>query len=496
MAWTVQYPVDFTPDGDRTNMALSKHISEIDRLYSLLQLLRNNFFAANSPASPEVGQLYVSPNTFELKVWNGTAWASPKAFPLAHDLDAHNAGLMADLQALVSDATILYMLVAPAAADNGKVLAVDSRGKIVLFTPPTELAPTVHGPDKHSAGTLAQARALVSDGWLAALAQAPEAADTGKVLKVEAEGGLAVGALPVMTGASSNDGGVLGMVPAPAAGDQGRCLLGDGTWGRDTKVAEAIECGLLGNAKNLTDPVNADEIVDQGIYYITTSLSTHQNLPYQDASGISVSGWLIVLRGANATMIRQLYITVHSTTLAVYARIRTGADNWGGWLRLQQENKPCDFIGTSGSNLNDYVKSGVYGFLTTALPGGSNFPSATVGVVEVYGNNAGQLYQRYTDYSGRVYVRRGAVGGSFTGWIRISPPYAQLTEGVGQFVKINIADGSACVLPDGGTWEYSVYAFDASGARVGFEAGVAAGGTQIFAADGTKTYQGTAKRVM
>ncbi len=493
MVWQVQFPVDFAPDGDRTNLAISKHISEIARLYVLLQSLRGNFFAQNAPASPEMGQFYITPGTFELKVWKGSAWGNPRALPLAHDMDVHNAGTMADLQALVTNATVLYMLVAPAAADNGKVLSIDSRGEIVLSTPPTELAPTEHGPDKHRAGTLAQARALVSDGWLAALASAPAAADAGKVITVAAEGELAVGPVPVMEGASASAGGVSGLVPAPAAGGQGRYLLGDGTWGRDTEVAAAIEHGLLTGAKNLVGAVNANDLVDQGIYYVTTSLAAHQNLPFRDTNGLYVSGWLIVLCSANATMVRQLYITVHSTTLAVFARIRTSADNWGEWLRLQQENKACEFIGDSGVNLNDYKKSGVYGFLTVAVTAGLNFPCLVTGAMEVYGNNAGQVYELYTDYSGRVYVRR--VGSGVTDWMRISPPYAQLAEGVGQFVKINITDGSACALPDGGTWEYSIYVFDTAGVCVDFEAGVAAGGTQIFAADTTKVYRGTTKRV-
>lgn len=141
--WTVQFPVNYEPDGDRTNLAISKHINEFARLYALLALLRSNFFAANAPAGAAPGQLYITPGDFELKVWDGSSWGAPKAFPLAHGLDVHSAGLMADLQALVSDATLLYMLVAPEAADNGKVLVIDSRGKVVLSNRLSEQAASV-----------------------------------------------------------------------------------------------------------------------------------------------------------------------------------------------------------------------------------------------------------------------------------------------------------------------------------------------------------------
>ena len=57
-----------------------------------------------------------------------------------------------------------------------------------------------------------------------------------------------------MTGASSSAAGAHGLVPAPAAGDQGKVLKGDGTWG--TPTAELVEMSY-GEANAWTKFINA-----------------------------------------------------------------------------------------------------------------------------------------------------------------------------------------------------------------------------------------------
>lgn len=134
--WSAQFPVNFTEDGDRTNLAISKHINEIARLYGLIAQLRNNFSGAGFPSGPVRNQLYINPNTFAAKVFVGLSgeddWRDVTCVPAKHDLDKHNAGVMQDLQDLVSDAFLLYLATAPGAADSGKVLAVDNAGKVAL----------------------------------------------------------------------------------------------------------------------------------------------------------------------------------------------------------------------------------------------------------------------------------------------------------------------------------------------------------------------------
>ncbi|WP_278549541.1 hypothetical protein [Cloacibacillus evryensis] len=145
--WSAQFPVNFTEDGDRTNLAISKHINEIARLYGLIAQLRNNFSGAGFPSGPVRNQLYINPNTFAAKVFVGLSgeddWRDVTCVPAKHDLDKHNAGVMQDLQDLVSDAFLLYLATAPGAADSGKVLAVDNDGAVALSDVVTTQAATI-----------------------------------------------------------------------------------------------------------------------------------------------------------------------------------------------------------------------------------------------------------------------------------------------------------------------------------------------------------------
>ena len=66
------------------------------------------------------------------------------------------------------------------------------------------------------------------------LASNQGAANAGKFMKVGANGALVPDTVPdpqTMTGATESAAGTGGLVPAPAAGEQGSVLQGDGTWG-------------------------------------------------------------------------------------------------------------------------------------------------------------------------------------------------------------------------------------------------------------------------
>ena len=69
--WIPAYPVDFTPEGDRTNQAIQKHITEIARIYDMIHVLRQNFVGAGFPSSPERNQLFINPNTLEAFTYVG-----------------------------------------------------------------------------------------------------------------------------------------------------------------------------------------------------------------------------------------------------------------------------------------------------------------------------------------------------------------------------------------------------------------------------------------
>ena len=59
---------------------------------------------------------------------------------------------------------------------------------------------------------------------------------------------------PAMTGADSNTAGTAGLVPAPAAGDNGKFLRGDGTWVRSLTIDQVYPVGSIYMSVNSTNP--------------------------------------------------------------------------------------------------------------------------------------------------------------------------------------------------------------------------------------------------
>ena len=204
-AWSPQYPIDFTANGDRTNGAIAKHISEIARMYGLLAMLRENFSGAGFPSSPVRNQLYINPNTFEAYVYvgiNGAGdWRQIVSTAARHDLDKHNAGTMQNLQDLVNNAFLVYLTSAPALADNKKVLSINAEGKVALSALPATYAPSVHDYTKHSAMTFAQLQSLVSNKALVYLAATATAADSAKIVTVDSNGNFVLASPAAQTDA-------------------------------------------------------------------------------------------------------------------------------------------------------------------------------------------------------------------------------------------------------------------------------------------------------
>lgn len=188
-AWQEAFPILFTADGDKTNQAIQKHITEINRIYSLLNVLRVNFSGAGFPAGPERNQLFINPNTLEAKVYVGingpSDWRAIVSQPGPHALDTHTAGLFADLQALVTDAILVTLGAAPTAGDNGKVLMVNASGGVALSADAT---PKTHGSSKHSAEALSALQSKVTDASLVALATAPTSGDSAKLIGIDSTG--------------------------------------------------------------------------------------------------------------------------------------------------------------------------------------------------------------------------------------------------------------------------------------------------------------------
>ena len=134
--WIPSYPVDFTPEGDRTNQAIQKHITEIDRIYDMINVLRQNFVGAGFPSSPERNQLFINPNTLEAFTYVGLSgdddWRTIVTQSKKHTLDNHFSGTMTDLQQLITDAFLLFLSSVPAPADNGKDISINASGSVVM----------------------------------------------------------------------------------------------------------------------------------------------------------------------------------------------------------------------------------------------------------------------------------------------------------------------------------------------------------------------------
>lgn len=134
--WIPAYPVDFTPEGDRTNQAIQKHITEIARIYDMIHVLRQNFVGAGFPSSPERNQLFINPNTLEAFTYVGLSgendWRTIVTQSKKHTLDNHFSGTMTDLQQLVTDAFLLFLSSVPAPADNGKDISINASGSVVM----------------------------------------------------------------------------------------------------------------------------------------------------------------------------------------------------------------------------------------------------------------------------------------------------------------------------------------------------------------------------
>ena len=85
------------------------------------------------------------------------------------------------------------------------------------------------------------------------------------------------GSKDIMTGATSSAAGTSGLVPAPAAGEQGAYLRGDGTWAvptnTDTKVTNTLnttaKAYVTGTTSSSTN--TGTQVFDTGVYLDTTA---------------------------------------------------------------------------------------------------------------------------------------------------------------------------------------------------------------------------------
>lgn len=233
---------------------------------------------------------------------------------------------------------------------------------------------------------------------------------------------------------------------------------------------------LLGEIQPIADGLSEDAIPG--------------GIPQSDSSGKLARGWLPLFTASSSSAAGQAgAVPAPPLTNQPYYLLSNGK-----WAR----SAATTFVGDENIDMNDLTNSGTYAFLSSAIATLLNAPAASIGILEVIGNNAGQLYQRYTTYGCVVYVRRGAKNGSFTDWIQISPPYAQNAAGIGQWVALASDVGAALNLPAGGTWAYALTAYTSAGALAGYTTeliGVKAGGSNIVASSSAYKLRGFCWRV-
>ena len=79
MAWSPQYPIDFVPDGDKTNTAIDKIMKELALVvFPLLNRVRVFDAGTVAPNDPVENAIWLdtSENPPSFKIYNGSAWST------------------------------------------------------------------------------------------------------------------------------------------------------------------------------------------------------------------------------------------------------------------------------------------------------------------------------------------------------------------------------------------------------------------------------------
>lgn len=355
----------------------------------------------------------------------------------------------------------------------------------------------------------------------------------------------------IMTGATSSTAGAAGLVPTPAAGQQGKTLLGSGTWGQDPDIVAAKASGQIGNAVYVTSDFDLNNYTTQGNYYFGTGNAIVNGPP-----GVTY-GYLTV------TNINSLSPTVQrfvQSASIIYMRSRPdGSSPWSSWTKEMIDldvmagatssangskglvpapqageqakyllgdgtwGKDADVVAAIAANqignvpyvdntitapdLDNYTTSGVYLFSSAQVSGGSHFPLAS-GIMWLWVTSYTSVSPSRQIASGvasKVYYERHRAGATWSAWTIISFPFPQTSTGAGQWTAIQggtwdtsngqISAPGACVLPANGTWGYFVNEYFNGGSFRAHYAGVAAGGTTIVASTAGNYSAGFAWRI-
>lgn len=280
----------------------------------------------------------------------------------------------------------------------------------------------------------------------------------------------------VFTGATSGAAGTSGIVPAPAAGQQGKTLLGSGAWGQDPDVTSAKSAGQIGTAKTVTGAVDLDTYQTSGIYYFVWD-SGSSNFP------VGVGGYLIVITGSGSSLVRQVYFTNHASKAETYTRLYRGTATppaWSAWVKYINYSDifagssagsagaaglvPAPAAGDQGKTLmgdgswgqdaavtsglavgelggylniggaadmNDYETAGLHVYFNSNSPSHQNWPSGAMSGANYLGGHmfvmrsgtasiVRQVFIPYLSARVDIYSRMKSSGGTWGSWALIS----------------------------------------------------------------------------
>ena len=244
---------------------------------------------------------------------------------------------------------------------------------------------------------------------------------------------------------------------------------------------------LLSEVQPISDALS-DESVPAGI-------------PQAGSDGKLDDGWLPMLAGATSSQAGAVGL-VPAPAAGKQGSYLMGDGTWGrdadvlAAVAAGQIGHAANVVGES-LDVDTLTTAGKYYLNGTGTY--LNLPSGeTLGYLTVHSvTTGGPVQQILTTHTRRVYIRAKTSGtAAWTDWVNIAPPYAQTGEGIGQWVKIDIQDGSAYSLPDGGRWEYFLQLFNKTdGGLYSFASGVSAGGTSLTSGNEAYRYVGFAKRV-
>ena len=251
---------------------------------------------------------------------------------------------------------------------------------------------------------------------------APKINVSGPITKTFSTGAnatITIGA-DVMTGATSGTAGAAGVVPAPAAGDEGKVLRGDGTWVTPTDTTYSAGANVQISAQNVisatdttySDMVGADSATpgaaglvpapaagDEAKVLSGAALWVSQPTVNDATLTIQRNGTTVDTFTANASSNKTIDIDVHNGVMTAWNLVPT-ADTTAGWRALfPVDGHYVTFYNTAVTFTN---KPTGWGVLETYIAYQINSPTGF------------EIYQRWMGNDGMW--RDGYRRGNTSGW--------------------------------------------------------------------------------